>query len=162
MTRRASTGHVTVGEFTGAEGKAANTTPLFCGINRWSPSIFLGSSSHKLDVKITVGYHGHILLHATRRSHPCIWARACRAQRIAWKPSRQIQSFYGIGARSTSPPAVTRLTVYCWLHIIMGAEICWSTGFGNMIANINQPIQFCDCLTHSHEIPIERSKVKYK
>ena len=32
----------------------------------------------------------------------------------------------------------------------------------NRIANINQPIQFCDCLTHSHEIPIERSKVKYK
>ena len=33
MTRRASTGHATAGEFTGAEGKAADTTPYIYGIN---------------------------------------------------------------------------------------------------------------------------------
>ena len=53
------------------------------GINGCNRRIFSGSSSRNLDVKITVGYHAHILPHAKRRAHTCTWAGACLAQRIA-------------------------------------------------------------------------------
>ena len=64
-------------------GNLVDGLPSAANINGWSPSIFSGSGSHILYVKTTVGYHGHILPHAKRRCHPCTWARACRAQRIA-------------------------------------------------------------------------------
>ena len=65
------------------------------GLRRFSRDLAITN----LDVKITVGYHDHILLHAKRRYHLCTCAGACLAQRIAYKPSYQIQD----GAKHSPP-----------------------------------------------------------
>ena len=61
---------------TGAEGKAANTSPYKNEINGWYPSISSGLDYHNLDVKITVGYYDHILPHANRHCRTYTWAGA--------------------------------------------------------------------------------------